>query len=197
MSLVVEPLTGEALQGRLDDLSRLRIEVFRDYPYLYDGELSYERRYLAGLAASRDGVIVVASEGGVVVGASTGAPLVDQPTEITAPFREHGDDVGRIFYFGESVLRRSHRGRGIGVRFFDLREAHARRHGFSKTVFCAVVRPEGHPLRPSDHVPLDAFWRHRGYAPLAGYQCAISWRELGEAGESPKPMQFWYRRLGA
>jgi len=197
MSLVVDPLTGEALQGCLDDLARLRIEVFHDYPYLYDGELSYERRYLAGLAASRDGVIVVASEGGVVVGASTGAPLADQPTEITAPFREHGDDFGRIFYFGESVLRRSHRGRGIGVRFFDLREAHARRLGFAMTVFCAVIRPDGHPLRPADHVPLDAFWRHRVYAPLAGYQCAIPWRERGEAGESPKPMQFWFRRLGA
>jgi len=197
MSLVVEPLTGEALQGHLDDLSRLRIEVFRDYPYLYHGELAYERRYLAGLSTSRNAVIVVASEDGFVVGASTGAPLADQPAEIIAPFREHGDDVGGIFYFGESVLRRSHRGRGIGVRFFDLREAHARRLGFAMTVFCAVIRPEGHPRRPADHVPLDAFWRHRGYAPLSGYQCAISWRELGEDGESPKPMQFWHRRLDA
>jgi GNAT superfamily N-acetyltransferase len=197
MNLVVEPLTGEALQGRLDDLARLRIEVFRDYPYLYDGELAYERRYLAGLSASRNALIVVASEDGVVVGASTGAPLADQPSEIIATFLEHGANVGGIFYFGESVLRRSHRGRGIGVRFFDLREAHARRLGFAMTVFCAVIRPGGHPLRPADHVPLDAFWRHRGYAPLSGYQCEISWRELGEAGESPKPMQFWCRRLDA
>lgn len=197
MSLVVEPLTGEALHDRLDDLARLRIEVFRDYPYLYDGELAYERRYLAGLSASRDAVIVVASEDGVVVGASTGAPLADQTAEVIAPFREHGDNIGGIFYFGESVLRRSHRGRGVGVKFFDLREAHARRLGFDTTVFCAVIRPEGHLLRPADHVPLDRFWRQRGYAPLSGYKCEISWRELGEAGESPKPMQFWCRRLDA
>jgi len=197
MSLAVEPLTGEALQGRLDDLARLRIEVFRDYPYLYDGDLAYERRYLASLASSRDAVIVVASDDGVVVGASTGAPLADQAAEVVAPFRARGDNVDDIFYFGESVLRRSHRGRGIGVRFFDLREAHARHHGFGMAVFCAVIRPDLHPRRPADHVPLDAFWGHRGYAPLAGYQCEMSWRELDEAAETPKRMQFWFRRLGA
>ena len=195
MSLTVEPLTGGALQARLDDLARLRIEVFRDYPYLYDGDLDYERRYLAALASSRDAVIVAAVENGDVVGAATGAPLADQAPEIIAPFRLRGDDVAGIFYFGESVLRRGHRGRGTGVRFFALREAQARRLGMTTAVFCSVVRPLTHPQRPPDYVALDAFWAHREYAPLEGYTCEIAWREIGEAEETPKRMQFWHRRL--
>ena len=37
---------GPDLQPHLDGLGRLRIAVFRDYPYLYDGTLEYEREYL-------------------------------------------------------------------------------------------------------------------------------------------------------
>ncbi len=193
----IETLRGEDLRRHIDDAARLRIEVFRDYPYLYDGDMDYERTYLAALAASPGGMLAVAFDGATVVGAATGAPLVDQVPEIIEPFRARGDDVSDIFYFGESVLRRSHRGRGIGIRFFDIREAQARRLGLKMTVFCAVVRPEGHPLRPADHVPLDQFWRNRGYVPLENYRCVMSWREVGDDLETPKSMQFWQRRLEA
>ena len=44
--LKVERLSGEGLRARLDDLARLRIEVFRAWPYLYEGTLDYERHYL-------------------------------------------------------------------------------------------------------------------------------------------------------
>ena len=197
MSLRVEALGGADLRRHIDDVARLRIEVFRDYPYLYAGDPDYERTYLAALAASPGGVIAAAFDGETIVGAATGAPLVDQVPAIVQPFHEHGNDVSEIFYFGESVLTRSYRGRGIGVRFFDVREAQARRLGLTIAVFCAVVRPEGHRLRPADHVPLDQFWRNRGYVPLEGYCCTMSWREVAEGVETPKTMQFWQRRLVA
>ncbi|NNK15931.1 MAG: GNAT family N-acetyltransferase, partial [Sulfitobacter sp.] len=34
--MIVQPLTGTALVNALNDVARLRIEVFRDWPYLYD-----------------------------------------------------------------------------------------------------------------------------------------------------------------
>ena len=42
----VRVLTGAALDAALDDVARLRITVFREWPYLYDGDLEYERDYL-------------------------------------------------------------------------------------------------------------------------------------------------------
>jgi GNAT superfamily N-acetyltransferase len=193
----VETLRGEDLRRHIDDVARLRIEVFRDYPYLYDGDMDYERAYLAALVASPGGIVAVAFDGATIVGAATGSPLVDQVPEIIEPFRARGDDVSDIFYFGESVLRRSFRGRGIGVRFFDIREAQARLLGLKMTVFCSVVRPDGHPSCPEDHVPLDQFWRNRGYVPLENHRCVMSWREVGGDLETPKSMQFWQRRLEA
>ena len=38
----VRRLTGEALGAALDDVARLRIEVFRAFPYLYDGDAEYD-----------------------------------------------------------------------------------------------------------------------------------------------------------
>lgn len=195
MTVRVEALAGDGLQSHLTVLARLRIEVFRDFPYLYDGDDAYERKYLSKLGASAGGIIVGAFDGSAVVGAATGAPLEDQSEEIIKPFADRGEDLAQYFYFGESVLRGSYRGQGIGVRFFELREAQARRLGIPIAVFCAVVRPADHRLRPKPYVPLDDFWRHRGYTPLMGYTCSISWKEEGEAVESPKLMQFWHRRL--
>jgi GNAT superfamily N-acetyltransferase len=195
VSIRVVPLTGDRLTAHLPDVARLRIEVFREFPYLYDGDLDYERKYLAAFAASANAVIVAAFDGDAVVGASTAAPLATQMDEITGPFRARGEDLSRVFYFGESVLRRTYRGHGVGVHFFEAREAQARACGATSTAFCAVVRPENHPARPNGYEPPDAFWGKRGYALQPGLICHISWKEIGTLAESPKPMQFWMKRL--
>lgn len=194
--LRIEPLTGDALNARLPDLARLRIAVFRAFPYLYAGSQEYEERYLATYAASSGSVVVGAFDGDRVVGAATALPLRHEPDSVTAPFRAAGRDVERIFYYGESVLLPEYRGRGVGVRFFAEREAHARRlGGFDHAVFCAVDRPVDHPRRPPGHVPLDGFWRNRGFRPLPGVTCRFSWQDLDEEAESGKLMRFWIKDL--
>ena len=194
--LRVEPLTGDALQRRLQDLAQLRIRIFREFPYLYDGSLDYEARYLATYAASAGSVIVAAFDGDALVGAATALPLAHEPENVKRPLAEAGFDTGRIFYFGESVLLPEYRGRGLGHAFFDVREAHARSFGtFDAACFCAVIRPEDHPLRPPGYRPLDKFWEKRGYRRLPGLTCTFSWLDLGEPVETPKPMAYWMRDL--
>jgi GNAT superfamily N-acetyltransferase len=196
MTVRVAPLTGKSMAGALDALARLRIAVFHDWPYLYDGTLEYEQTYLAKLAAARGAVIVAAYDGENIVGCATGAPMAEAEAEVSAPFAARGYDIGRIFYCGESVLLRAYRGRGLGHAFFDHREAQARAlGGFTHAAFCAVVRPEDHPLRPKDYVPLDAFWQKRGYAKADGLLTRFAWKDIDRSGETEKPMQFWMRAL--
>jgi hypothetical protein len=59
------------------------------------------------------------------------------------------------------------------------------------------MRPADHPRRPQGYVPLDAFWRKRGFAAVPGLVGQIAWRDLDEAEESVKPMQFWLKDLPA
>lgn len=194
--LKLERLSGEKLNRYIPALARLRIQVFRDWPYLYDGDLAYEEKYLKTYIEAPDSVIVLALDGERVVGASTGIPLKYETDEVKAPFTAAGYDIDKIFYCGESVLLSEYRGQGAGVAFFEHREAHARELGdFEYSCFCGVQRPKDHPRRPVDYVPLDNFWRKRGYEKHPELNTTFSWKELDEAEESPKPMTFWMKKL--
>lgn len=187
---------GPEIGPHIDDLARLRIEVFRAFPYLYEGSLDYEQNYLVTYASSPESLFVLAFDGESVVGVSTGMPMDHETEAFRKPFVEGGWDPARIFYFAESVLLPSYRGQGIGVRFFEEREAYARRLGrFDHCCFCAVERPADHPLRPADYVPLNAFWSKRGYVHQPQLRTEFSWRDIGENEESAKPMSFWMKEL--
>ncbi len=196
MKLDVASLTGNAIKAVLPDLARLRMTVFRDWPYLYDGSLDYEEQYLATFAAAPGAVCVVARDGNAIVGASTGLPMIHADEEFKDPFAAAGHDIREVFYCGESVLLPTHRGGGIGHAFFDHREAQARRlGGFKYSTFCRVVRPDYHPLKPKDYRPLDMFWKKRGYEPVPGLVAHFDWKDIGEPGETTKTLQFWMREL--
>ncbi|MTI64059.1 GNAT family N-acetyltransferase [Methylophaga sp.] len=194
--LKLERLSGDKLNQYIPALARLRIQVFRDWPYLYDGDLAYEEKYLKTYIEAPDSVIVLAFDGDKVVGASTGIPLKHETDEVKAPFIDAGYDVDRIFYCGESVLLPEYRGQGAGVAFFEHREEHAQQvGGFDYSCFCGVQRPDNHPRRPADYVPLDNFWRKRGYEKYNDLNTTFSWKELDEDTESPKPMTFWMKKI--
>jgi len=195
VAIEIRTLKGEALKAALPALAGLRISVFREWPYLYDGSLAYEEKYLARYADT-DGAVIIgafdsAFDGDRLVGAATGQPLIHEVAAIRRPFEEAGLDPADVFYFAESVLDPDYRGRGIGHRFFDEREAHARSLGCSTAAFCAVIRPDDHPMRPKDYSPLDPFWAKRGYRRLEGGIVCFPWQDVGEAQETEKPMQIW------
>ena len=191
----VEPLTGPALDAALDDVARLRIAVFRDWPYLYDGDAAYERRYLESYRTSPGAIVVGAFDGETLIGAATGTPMTDHADEFAAAFEGTDLDLSTIFYCAESVLLPAYRGQRLGHAFFDRREAHARALGFTRTAFCGVQRPADHPLKPAAYRPLDAFWRKRGYAPLPGVVAQFRWKDIDQPVETDHPLQFWLRAL--
>ena len=195
-ALEITELVGPQIERAIPDLAALRIHVFRDWPYLYDGSLDYEMRYLKTFTACPESLVVTVRDGERVVGASSALPLSAETAEFKRPFFEQNLDVNRVFYLAESVLLPSYRGRGLGVRFFQAREAHARRlGGFTHAAFCAVERPHDHPARPASAAPLDAFWHKRGYVRRPELRTAFAWRDLGESQETEKPMIFWLKTL--
>lgn len=194
----VRTVTGDAVLPWLDAVAALRIEVFAEYPYLYDGDRRYEAAYLATYARSPESLFVLVLDDDEVVGASTAVPLNDEDPALRLPVERAGVDPARVCYFGESVLRSSYRGRGLGHRFFDEREAYAQRLGrFDHCAFCAVERPDDHPARPRDYVPLHAFWRRRGYEHRPDVRATLSWKEHGASAASEKALSFWMRPLVA
>lgn len=187
-------LTGDAVGTVLDDLARLRIAVFRDWPYLYDGDPDYERAYLQVYQAP-GAVVVAAYDGTRMVGAATGAPMEHHARDFAAAFTARPEPLEQIFYCAESVLLPEYRGHGLGHAFFDAREAQGRALGRSFCAFCSVIRPADHPLRPEGYRPLDGFWRGRGYAPLPGVVASFEWKDHDQPATTRKPLQFWMKPL--
>lgn len=191
----VRALSGTAVDDALEDVARLRISVFREWPYLYDGDMDYERSYLQAYQLSKKALIVGAYDGDWLVGASTGAPLSEHASDFAEAFAQTEIDLSEVYYCAESVLLKSYRGRGLGHTFFDKREAFAADRGFKKICFCSVMRPSDHPLRPSDYRSLDGFWEARGYSQLPGVVAKFAWKDIDQSAETQKPLQFWIRDL--
>ncbi len=195
MTLIYQVLDGDAVAAALDDLARLRIDVFADWPYLYAGSLDYERDYVATYRDAQNAILVAAKDGDRIVGVATGTPMEDHASDFAAPFAATGIPLADIFYCAESVLLPDYRGQGAGHVFFDMREAKAKALGRRYVAFCSVMRPEDHPARPADYRPLDGFWRKRGYEKLDGVVARFKWTDHGDAEQSEKPLQFWMKAL--
>lgn len=190
-----EVLTGRDISAVLPALAGLRIEVFRDWPYLYEGSLSYEEEYLSIYTEAEGAIVVAAYDGDRLVGASTGCPLSQHSDSFGDALSATHLTVDDIFYCAESVLLPEFRGRGLGHEFFDRREEHGRKLGLTVSAFAGIVRPQDHPLKPADYRSLDRFWRGRGYAPLDGAVATFNWKDVGQPQETEHALQFWCKPL--
>ena len=212
MSLEYRTVTGTELSAFSSALADLRIRVFREYPYLYDGSLAYEQAYLETYTASDQAMAVLVldtastsvtgaeAEHVTVVGASTGIPMAQESDEFRQPLAVAGFPSDSLFYFGESVLLPDYRGRGVYRQFFERRERYVREliekgAKFTHLCFCAVDRPERHPLRPADYQPLDRIWQHFGYRKLQGPVMHFDWKDIDQPEETSHPMSYWIKAV--
>ncbi|MDZ7934551.1 MAG: GNAT family N-acetyltransferase [Emticicia sp.] len=187
---------GTEIATVFDDLAKLRIAVFRAFPYLYEGSVDYEKEYLKVYSASENAFLLAVYDKSEMVGATTCIPLTDETPEVQEPFINAGIELENVFYFGESILLPEYRGLGLGHRFFDEREAHARSFSSCKiTSFCSVVRSENHPLQPVDYQPLDNFWSKRGYKKELSLKSTFEWLDIGENQPTQKEMIYWTKQM--
>lgn len=191
MALSERIYTGSSVHEIITQLGALRIQVFYDFPYLYEGSQSYEEDYLKIYTTSEKSIVFGIFDGETLVGATTGMPLSLEDKAIQEPFLKDEDGIDSYFYFGESILLPAYRGLGLGHRFFDVREEHAKNLGYKHTIFCSVVRPDKHTMKPLDYRPNDAFWLKRGYEKLPTHVCLMSWLDRTEKEASKKELVFW------
>jgi len=189
--MTILELSGTKVLGYLDQLAGLRLSIFRDYPYLYDGLLEDERRYLAGYA--EQGQVLVALDEGRVVGAITGMPLAKESAAFVEPFRNAGLVPEQYYYIGELLFEQPYRNRGWGSRLLARLEQLVADQGCYRSLCLAtVLRPDDHPLRPVGFTPIDLFCQRHGYSLINGITAQVPWREL-DGQVSNKALAFWHK----
>ncbi len=194
-SIIIKYFFSNEIAPLIPELARLRIIVFRDFPYLYDGNLEYEENYLKVYTQSNESILVAAFDGDRVIGAATALPLKDEADYVIEPFKRAQLNINEIYYFGESVLLKEYRGLGLGHAFFDGRELAARKYHYQIATFCAVNRPDNHLHRPVNYQPLDEFWKKRGFLKNEHLTAQFSWQDIDEKEETSKTMTYWMKKL--
>lgn len=194
-NLTVKRFKGKQILDYIEQLAALRMKVFREYPYLYEGNYEYEMKYLNTYATSEEAILVVAQDNDKIIGLSTAIPLQFEMPETQKPFLDLHLPIEQFFYLGESVLLPEYRGSGIYRQYFQEREAAALSFGCKITTFCGVVRDEHDSRRPRDYVPLDNIWRHFGYEKHPELCSYYEWQEIGASQRTQKPMIYWIKNL--
>lgn len=188
--------TGNQILEIATDFALLRIAVFKEFPYLYAGEMAYELEYIQTYAQSENAFLFAIYHDSKMIGASTCIPMEDETEEVKRPFIEAGYPISEIFYFGESILLPSYRGLGFGHLFFEERENYARKFPSIRTVcFCAVQRPENHPLKPEVVFEKKDFWHKKGFIERPELECEMEWKDLNQEKSDFKKLTFWTKSL--
>lgn len=194
--LLFKTYIGQQINDVIEPLAKLRMVVFRDFPYLYEGSLTYEQEYLSTYANAEKSFLHAVFYNQRMIGATTAIPLIDESAEVKLPFKQAGFDMNSLFYFGESILLKEFRGLGVGHRFFDERENYARSSGqYTHSCFCSVDRGSGHAAEPADYRPNDIFWTKRGYRKESSLKSYFEWPDIGATEQTFKPMIYWIKEL--
>lgn len=192
----IRTLTGAAIRTYIPSIAKLRMEILKEFPYLIAGSPEEDAQYLKRLSQSKDSIAILVFDGPKIIGVSTGIPLKEERPQFQKPFLEKSDNPADYYYFGVSALLKEYRGRGLAHHFFDLREHHVKNlKRYKKICFTIASRPQNHPKRPLDYVPLDAFWKKRGYIEHQNLIATFPWREIEEETPSPKKLHFWTKNL--
>jgi len=188
-------LTGTAIAEALDDVATLRLEIFEEFPYLYRGRRGDELKYLGTYASTPDACVILAFDGCTIIGAATGMPLIHEDAGTRDAFAGTAYSLDEIYYVGELLFRPGYRNGGRGRKLLAHLESHLRSLGRYRKLTCATVeRPDDHPLRPPDYIPITRFLARTGFVRLPGVTTHFKWLET-DGTKRDHAMQFWMKNL--
>jgi GNAT superfamily N-acetyltransferase len=191
-----EMIRGHQFESYIDVIADLRIEIFKEYPYLYDGDKATEVDYLKSYSASRSSILVLASDQGRIVGAVTGIPIAEMDAQFLVPFVENHFSVMSIFYLGEMLLLKEYRGKGTGYAMYKMFEDLVRSdQRYEQIAIAEVVRDKSDLRMPENYVPVSKLWEKLGYIQRPEILMQAPYKEIDSIGKVPHSLVFSFKDL--
>jgi len=166
MKISIKVHTGNEATNYIDLISNMRINTFKEYPYLYKGTYDYEKQYLQGFIKDEKSTIAIAMHNNKIIGISTGLPLESESDivyEVKDIFYKNYILIENYYYYGEIIILPEYRGQGLAKKLYSAQDSLIKSWGFKNTCILTVRREENHPLKPINYPPQDKMWEHLGF----------------------------------
>ncbi len=197
---IIKILTQEEIKPLIPFVAQARITVFRDYPYLYEGNVDDEMNDLDKYAQHSHSALAIAYHQDVPVGFLCGSDFIHYSPMFENPiidiFKEEGLEPEKHYYFADIILLAEHRRKGLSPKLFATLESYAQSKGYKSTCFVTEYH-HNHPLKPKNHRSLVPLWNNLGYnkSPILAYASWPTHQADGTVKTQQHPLIFWFKKL--
>src|ERR1700722_10140808 len=156
---------GATLTELIPFIAHQRLTVFKEYPYLYQGNFDGEYTYLSWFAQLPYSAVAVAYDGENPIGFLTGTACTDFERHFQGSmtlFQNAGLNPESYYYFSEVIVLPMYRNKSICRRLLEVLEQYACQQGFSAGCL-TCEHHKYHPLKPIDYRELDPLFGKLGY----------------------------------
>ena len=186
----------------IEKTSEMRIRLFKEFPYLYQGSMDYEREYMKAYAKDPKSTIAIASCDKNIIGVSTGIPLVSESSIVDGSAQlitQAGEAPEDYYYYGEILIEPEHRGNKISSKLYSAQNELVKKWGYKKVCILTVVRQKNHPLKPKEYQSLDSMWTHFNYNRfIPPILVTYDWNTFqcsGEVRMQSNELEMWHKTL--
>jgi hypothetical protein len=192
--LRVEMVSGADMQPYLERIVEYRLKYFKEFPYLYQGNVEEEVEFVEQyIKSSTARVLVLKDQCGNFGGFATGISVMES---------SHADKLGviinqpeNVYYIGEMIFDELFRGKD-GFRqclsyFQNIKEM-----GYKKVCFITVQRDGKYP-RPINYHDHEGAWGVTGFEKYE-QTITISWPVIQVGGDSVAQeniLNIWIKKL--
>jgi hypothetical protein len=186
------------------DIGQLIIDVYKEWPYLYEGTTEEQTQYIQKRYIEKpNSMIITAFEHKKLVGLGMGVPLSEAPDHYLAPFRCDNRclefPLEDVFYVGELIVKPEYRQQRIAKEICQMMGNHIlNSHRYQAVAFCTVNRPSDFHLahlKPENYFSPDSFWEELGFTKYENLTFTGVWRLVQESDESQHQMIYWVKKL--
>lgn len=193
-------VTQPALQAHMNNWMLMSLEVYREYPYLYDGTVESETDYFEFYARNAHAIMLVAKDDttDTPVGYAVGIPLSDETPKKQHPFIATGRDPREYLLIVEFLVAPAFRHHGIARTMYTLFEEHIISQLPQYRYITAFgIERDNNPnwYTPQSHDPLYALERHCGWQRHGELTFLATWQDVGTAEPVTKKLVFWIKSL--
>lgn len=201
MNVVIELFVGIQMLSLLPMASQWFMQMYQEFPYLYQGNDSYEHDYTKMYHDVAHAVMAVASVENTYVGMALGLPVyaVDF-VPLGALLQEKGYCPQQVFYISDVIVQEKYRKLGIATQLMRVMQEQALSWGYTSLCLATVVRDSSHPLCPSTFQSSDRLWLKLGFLKTDILLEPIIWPTVqpdGTVQDYANSMVLWIKSISA